>query len=318
MKKLIETNQSRIKISVITPSFNGAAYLESTLKSLNQQTCKNFEHIVIDGGSTDGTVDILKKYPNIRYISEKDNGYHDAVLKGVAMARGEYITVCMVSDGYVNSSWFEQCLKVFESDPEISLVWGFPQWMTENGALGEVCFPHFHKKPPPQKEGWFTYWLASGEPFPDGNFVVRTSIYRKCIPSLEETQKGREYFDFNYNFNSNGYLPFCLPIAANYGREHEGQLSKQWMKNGFYKSAKLYYSVKMCRYEQDLKLGKKIHVFRDGKGVVLKNSPVVRIPSYIAKVTRKLLITLSVIRQRGPYKIIGYLSKRRRTPLLDK
>jgi glycosyltransferase involved in cell wall biosynthesis len=309
MNKSNESTQNKVKISVITPSFNGAQFLESTLTSVSMQTCKDFEHIVIDGGSTDGTVEILKKHPNIRYISEKDKGYHDAVLKGVAMAKGEYITVCMVSDGYVNNSWFEQCLKIFESDPEVSLVWGFPQWMTEKGELRDVSYPYFHTKIPPQKQGWFAYWLATGEPFPDGNFMVRANVYKKCIPPLSETQKGREYFDFNYNLNSNGYLPFNIPIVANYGREHEGQLSKQWMKNGFYKIAMQQYSDKMLRYEHDLRLGQKVHVFRDGKGSVLKDSSVVKMPSYFMKKRTRFLIMLSVIKQRGPYKIIQLLRR---------
>ncbi|HCJ11781.1 MAG TPA: hypothetical protein DHV51_01620 [Opitutae bacterium] len=84
-------------ISIITPSFNGEKFLRNCIESV-LQACDGleFEHIVVDGASTDGTLDILKKYPHVRWISEKDNGMYDAINKGIRMATGLYI-------GHLNS-----------------------------------------------------------------------------------------------------------------------------------------------------------------------------------------------------------------------
>lgn len=81
-----------MKISVITPTFNAAATLEDAVLSVReQQFAGSCEHIVVDGGSTDGTLDIVRKYNHIRYISEPDRGIYDALNKGVEMARGEWL-----------------------------------------------------------------------------------------------------------------------------------------------------------------------------------------------------------------------------------
>ena len=79
------------KISIITPCFNAALYIEQTILSIINQDYDNLEYIIIDGGSTDGTIDIIKKYENkIAYwISEPDNGQSEAINKGIAVSTGD-------------------------------------------------------------------------------------------------------------------------------------------------------------------------------------------------------------------------------------
>lgn len=76
-------------VSIVTPSFNQAEFIEETILSVKNQDYPNIEHIVIDGGSSDGTIDILKKYPHLIWISEPDKGQTDAINKGFRMANGE-------------------------------------------------------------------------------------------------------------------------------------------------------------------------------------------------------------------------------------
>lgn len=79
-------------ISIITPSLNQARYIERTICSVLEQDYPNLEYIVVDGGSTDGTVEILKKYGSrLTWISEKDAGQSDAINKGMRMATGDVI-----------------------------------------------------------------------------------------------------------------------------------------------------------------------------------------------------------------------------------
>lgn len=85
------------KISLITPSYNQANYIKKTIDSVLSQKYPNLEYIVMDGGSTDGTIEILKKYgKKIKWISKKDNGQSDAINRGVQYLTGEFI-------GYLNS-----------------------------------------------------------------------------------------------------------------------------------------------------------------------------------------------------------------------
>lgn len=96
-------------LTVITVVFNGAATIEHTILSVIEQTYDNVEYIVIDGGSTDATVDILRKYEgSIDYwVSEKDAGIYDAMNKGIALARGDYIGMLNSDDYFASPSALE-------------------------------------------------------------------------------------------------------------------------------------------------------------------------------------------------------------------
>ncbi len=79
------------KISIVTPSFNSAQFIRDAIESVLKQNYPNFEHIIIDGGSTDGTIEILKKYPHLKWISEPDKGQSDALNKGFKLSSGDWI-----------------------------------------------------------------------------------------------------------------------------------------------------------------------------------------------------------------------------------
>jgi glycosyltransferase involved in cell wall biosynthesis len=89
-------------VSIVTPVFNGEAYLAQTIRSVAEQTYDNIEYIVIDGGSTDGTVDILRDHEDsIDYwVSEKDSGISDAFNKGIFLSRGEFVGIIGADDWY--------------------------------------------------------------------------------------------------------------------------------------------------------------------------------------------------------------------------
>lgn len=96
-------------LTVVTVVFNGAATIEHTIRSVIEQTYDNVEHIIIDGGSTDATLDILRKYEgSIDYwVSEKDAGIYDAMNKGIALAKGDYIGMLNSDDYFASPSALE-------------------------------------------------------------------------------------------------------------------------------------------------------------------------------------------------------------------
>ena len=106
------TNNSNNKplVSIITSVLNGDKNLEGTIKSIVNQTYTNIEYIIIDGGSSDKTIDIIKKYENkISYwVSEKDAGIGDAFNKGIRVAKGDYINFQGDGDGFIyNNALFK-------------------------------------------------------------------------------------------------------------------------------------------------------------------------------------------------------------------
>lgn len=88
------------KLSIITVTYNAERFLEPTIQSIAAQTYPNIEYVIVDGGSKDGTVDIIKKYPNVvtHWVSERDNGLYDAMNKGLQMATGDYVMVLNAGD----------------------------------------------------------------------------------------------------------------------------------------------------------------------------------------------------------------------------
>lgn len=114
--------EKKHKISVITPSYNQGQFIEETILSVLNQNYDNFEHIVVDGGSTDETVQILKKYPHLKWVSEKDEGQSDALNKGLVMATGDIIG-WLNSDDYYEKNIFSDVVGHFE-DQSVEWVVG--------------------------------------------------------------------------------------------------------------------------------------------------------------------------------------------------
>jgi len=112
-------------VSIITPSYNQAAYLEQTLTSVLEQDYPRLEYLVIDGASTDGSVDIIKKYADklAFWVSEKDSGQSEAINKGLARAKGD-ILAWLNSDDYYLPGAIAAVIKVFEENPDVVLVYG--------------------------------------------------------------------------------------------------------------------------------------------------------------------------------------------------
>ncbi len=110
-------------ISIVTPCLNRASLIEESLDSVLQQDYPNVEHIIVDGGSTDGTLDILKKYTHLRVICEPDENMYDALNKGISLVQGEIIGHLNTDDFYEAGIFFDVA-RCFAEDDEIDMVYG--------------------------------------------------------------------------------------------------------------------------------------------------------------------------------------------------
>ncbi len=107
-------NPKKPRISIITPSFNSGSKLPRAIESVLDQNFSSFEHIVVDAGSTDNTLQILKSYPHIKWISEPDKGQSDALNKGFALSQGEII-VSLNCDDYFAPDAFNCVVPHFDA-----------------------------------------------------------------------------------------------------------------------------------------------------------------------------------------------------------
>ncbi|MBX9810893.1 MAG: glycosyltransferase [Burkholderiales bacterium] len=126
-----------MKVSIITPSFNQGQFIERTLQSVACQTGAEIEHVVFDGGSTDNTIDILKRFsPPVRWVSEKDKGQTNAVNKGIRATSGEIIGWLNSDDIYYPGA-VARVAALFDANPEIDVVYGDAFHIREDNSIIE-------------------------------------------------------------------------------------------------------------------------------------------------------------------------------------
>ena len=154
-----------MKISIITPSYNSELFIRTTLVSIHNQSHLDYEHILIDGNSSDSTVAIAREFNSI-VVTEQDKGQSDAINKGLKMAVGDIIAWQNADDLY-----FKETLKVvsdyFSTHPEVDVVYGDYQLIDHDGKL--ICDVH--------PISWHTWMFAHGRFCP----LQPTVFWRKRV-----------------------------------------------------------------------------------------------------------------------------------------
>lgn len=156
------------RVSIVTVVWNGAATLERTIRSVEAQTYGNIEYIVVDGGSTDGTLDIIRRHEAriTTWISEKDKGIYDAMNKGIALCTGEWIGLINADDWYEPDA-VERIVAAAQADPRANVIHGDILIHYANG--------HAKRKKARPSGFLLKYWeMVLNHP----SFFVRRSYYR--------------------------------------------------------------------------------------------------------------------------------------------
>jgi len=167
---------------------------------------------------------IASMVPTAELVRFSNSGT-EAVMAALRLARGNYIIQCCVSDGFLASTWFGKCVDILEREKDISLVWALPQYMSEEGALLRVAYQDFLEDPPPQREDFLPFWLATKFVLPEGNYCARSDVLRENFPDerAKDHYKIQCHLGFMYNFMTRGYCPLFVPEVVSFGRLHAGQ-----------------------------------------------------------------------------------------------
>jgi glycosyltransferase involved in cell wall biosynthesis len=164
-------NKKKIKISIITPTYNSEKTIKTNLKSILNQTYKEVEHIIIDGNSNDKTISIVKKYPHKKIIVKPDKGIYYAMNKGIHAASGDIIAFLNSDDFYSNNKVLSKVASIFKNNPHLDACYS---------DLIYTCQFDISKK--------IRYWksdifipgsFSRGWSPPHPTFFARLSIYRR-------------------------------------------------------------------------------------------------------------------------------------------
>ena len=164
-----------MKISIITATFNSGKTVGDTFMSVLNQTYNDYELIVVDGGSKDDTVDILRHYELIfngrmKWISEPDRGIYDAMNKGIAMATGDVVGI-LNSDDFYTSNGILRKVAITMQDKNIDAVYGDVHYVHDNDL--KKCVRYYSSKP--FRRMWMRFGFMPAHP----SFYCRREVYEK-------------------------------------------------------------------------------------------------------------------------------------------
>lgn len=218
--------ENLLKISIITPNYNGGKYLERTIQSILNQNYPNLEYIVVDGGSTDSSLKIIDQYKTkiSKFISEPDKGMYDALIKGLKMSTGDIIAYLNSDDVYVPGT-FDAVSQIFYHNPKVQWLTGQPSFINEAGHLmifNKIDYPRFS-----------LYGFLAG----DYKFIQQESTFwRRNLLSKVDFQKINQFkyagdFALWMEFFEHDLLYVAPNIFGNFRIQRPGyQLSSKFMK----------------------------------------------------------------------------------------
>ena len=213
-----------MKISIITITYNSAKTLSRALESVQSQTHRDIEHILVDGASTDGTVELIKAYakthPNVKWVSEKDNGIYHALNKGIAMATGDAIGFLHSDDVFNSSDSIGEIVAAFESS-QADVVYGDLQYCKGNKVVRRWESNEFH--PRSLKYGWMP---------PHPTVYVRKEVY-EAVGEYDDWFRISADYDMILRIFTAGYkthyIPkvlVCMEVGGASNKNTKARLSK--------------------------------------------------------------------------------------------
>lgn len=163
----------RIKLSIITVTFNSVSTLQETINSIFSQKYSNMEYIIIDGSSKDGTIEIVKNNEKLiaKWLSEPDNGLYHAMNKGISLATGEVIGILNSDDLYADENVLCEVMENFEADNTLDILFGDLVYVKANDTnkvvRNWVSLPYYKN------------FFENGNVPPHPTLFVRSSVYKE-------------------------------------------------------------------------------------------------------------------------------------------
>lgn len=242
----IDQTSKRMKISVVTPSLNQGDFIEDNILSVLNQNYADFEHIIIDGGSTDNTIDILKRYRHIKWISEPDRGMAEALNKGFKRAKGQWI-LWLNADDFLLKGIFQKVMNIISVDHHAEIVYG--NWLIVDKNKNII------------KPGWAKDFNLNEQIYigitPTSGTFFKNSVFKEGLLIDERFQVCMDV-EFITRLGNKGKKFLYIPEFFSCFRIHGGNISFDHH---------YYYDKKYSRFNQSLMILRNIgrYVLRSNK-----------------------------------------------------
>lgn len=198
------TDKIQPLVSIITVCYNSATTIEDTIKSVISQDYPLIEYIIVDGNSTDDTIEIVEKFADriSKQISEPDKGIYDAMNKGIRTATGDIVGILNSDDVFFSNTIISDVVKVFGSDIEIDAVYGNITYFKEGGNkrsprtwITRPYYPHF---------------FDDGEVPPHPSLFIKRSVYNSIGTYFPDFKISSDYEFMLRAFKVHHYKPYFL------------------------------------------------------------------------------------------------------------
>lgn len=224
-----------MKLSVITAVFNNKSHLQECISSVGEQSYSDIEHIIIDGGSADGTLNLLQNIQSssIRWISEPDKGIYDALNKGLSMATGDIIGILHSDDLFYSPKILEQVMQMFKTE-DCDAVYGDLVYVSREEVSKIIRYWKSSPfKPSLLKKGWMP---------PHPTLFMKRKWYEQASGFRTDFRIAADYDLILRVFKNSDFKPVYLPQIITTMRL--GGASNRSLKNIYRKSYEDYIALK--------------------------------------------------------------------------
>jgi glycosyltransferase involved in cell wall biosynthesis len=236
-----------MKVTIITATYNSSGTIKDTLESVANQTYKDIEHIIIDGLSSDETLEIIKEYPHVaRVFSEKDKGIYDAMNKGISLATGDIIGILNSDDIFASDDILENIESIFGKNDSIDAVYGnISYFRTEEP---DKIVRYWKSKP------YYETFFDDGNVPPHPSLFVRKKVYDeigtyypkfKICSDYEFMLKMFKIYNYKSYFIDTTFVRMRMGGTSTQGLKSylitTKELKEAWNKNNLQYPFKLYF-----------------------------------------------------------------------------